>query len=89
MELLTAQELAAQLRLTVDTVWRYTRTGRIPSVRLGPREYRYQLPEVLQSLATVEEEPAAGGYSRPAVLQPTDPARLRAFVDGLRRGDGI
>lgn len=41
-ELLTAQELAEILKLSVDTIWRCTREKRIPAVELGPRQYRYE-----------------------------------------------
>lgn len=87
MELLTAQELAAALRVTPDTIWRYTRTGRIPCLRLGPRDYRYQLTEVLAALASAETsaqdevQPAAA----PAELRPADPKRVRAFAGRLER----
>lgn len=36
--------------VSVETVWRYTRTGRIPSVRLGNRKYRYYADEVVKAL---------------------------------------
>ncbi|MGQ9778539.1 MAG: helix-turn-helix transcriptional regulator [Bacillota bacterium] len=79
MPLLTAHELARELKVTVDTVWRYTRRGKIPSVRLGPREYRYRLEDVLAALAAQagEEENA-----RPKTnsLKVTEPGLLRAFA---------
>lgn len=83
MELLTAQELAGKLRLTVDTVWRYTRAGRIPCLKLGPRDYRYDLSAVLNALAD-GEEPGKGrteGGDSAVELKPADPGRLRAFAN--------
>lgn len=67
-ELLTAQELAEMLNLSVDTIWRYTREKRIPAIELGPRQYRYEKDAVLAALAkkgTVvrEERPAYGSQA--------------------------
>jgi len=52
-ELVTAQELADSLSLSVDTVWRYTREKRIPFVEIGKRQYRYNKQEVLKALSGV------------------------------------
>lgn len=49
-ELLTAQELAEKLELSVETIWRYTREQKIPALMIGTRQYRYDLKKVLQSL---------------------------------------
>ncbi|MEW6081039.1 MAG: Uma2 family endonuclease [Bacillota bacterium] len=49
--LLTAQELAKMLSLSVDTIWRYTRQRKIPAVELGERQYRYKKDAVLAALA--------------------------------------
>ena len=50
-ELITAQELADSLSLSVDTVWRYTREKRIPYVEIGNRQYRYNKRNVLKALS--------------------------------------
>ncbi|MGE5599858.1 MAG: helix-turn-helix domain-containing protein, partial [Bacteroidota bacterium] len=81
---LTARELARALKVTADTVWRYTRTARIPSIRLGPRDYRYRLTEVLEALAKGDATCRDPGTPR---LRPTDPARLRSFC-GLEKEGG-
>lgn len=49
-EFLTAQELAEKLNLSVETIWRYTREEKIPTIVIGTRQYRYNLQDVLQSL---------------------------------------
>ncbi len=49
--LVTAQELAASLSLSVDTIWRYTREKRIPYVEIGKRQYRYNKQNVLKALS--------------------------------------
>lgn len=90
MELLTAQDLARLLKITVDTVWRYTRTGRIPCVRLSERDYRYCLADVLASLAAASAEamyhsPDAASLDRPGLRQ-TDPEALKIFAG--RTGGG-
>jgi excisionase family DNA binding protein len=53
-KLLTAQELADILSLSVDTVWRYTRQKKIPAVELGEKQYRYEKSAVLAALSTGE-----------------------------------
>jgi len=50
-ELITAQELADSLSLSVDTIWRYTREKRIPYVEIGSRQYRYNRQKVLKALS--------------------------------------
>ncbi len=49
--LITAQELADSISLSVDTVWRYTREKRIPYVEIGKRQYRYNKQNVLKALS--------------------------------------
>ncbi|MDO9574354.1 MAG: Uma2 family endonuclease [Candidatus Contubernalis sp.] len=51
-KLLTAQELAEILNLSVDTIWRYTRQKKIPVVELGEKQYRYDIKAVLSTLET-------------------------------------
>ncbi|MGE5529426.1 MAG: helix-turn-helix domain-containing protein [Patescibacteria group bacterium] len=85
-ELMTAQDLAASLQVSVDTVWRYTRAGRIPCLRLGTREYRYRLADVLAALAAQEAEPAkegAGGST--GVMRCARRDRLESFAGRLGR----
>lgn len=50
--LLTAQEVAEMLNLSVDTVWRYTRQKKIPVMELGKKQYRYEKEAVLAALTT-------------------------------------
>ncbi len=50
--LITAQDLAEALNLSVETIWRYTREKKIPYVELGKRQYRYQLDEVISALTS-------------------------------------
>ncbi len=45
--LINAHRLAEALDVSVETVWKYTRENRIPYVKLGERQYRYRLEEVL------------------------------------------
>ena len=55
--LLTAQELAAELTVSVETVWRYTREKRIPFVQLGSRRYRYDPSAVVAVLTRGDDTP--------------------------------
>ena len=57
--LINAHRLAEALDVSVETVWKYTRQDRIPYVKLGQRQYRYRLEEVLSALGDrgVRESP--------------------------------
>ena len=57
--LINAHKLAEELDVSVETVWKYTRQDRIPHVKLGKRQYRYRLEEVLSALGdwSVRESP--------------------------------
>lgn len=59
-ELITAQALAKELDLSVETIWRYTREKKIPCIELGSKQYRYKLADVLRALSasTVQEKVA-------------------------------
>lgn len=48
--MISAQELARILGLSVDTIWRYTREKRIPFLEIGPRQYRYIERDVFAAL---------------------------------------
>lgn len=50
MDLITAQELADKLNLSVETIWRYTREKKIPYIELGKKQYRYKIDDVIKSL---------------------------------------
>jgi Uma2 family endonuclease len=50
-ELITAQFLAGELNLSVETVWRYTREKKIPYIELGSKQYRYRLADVVGALS--------------------------------------
>lgn len=60
IKLITAQALAEQLNLSVETIWRYTRERKIPYIELGSKQYRYKLADVVQKLSdsTVQEKTA-------------------------------
>jgi len=59
-EMITAQVLAEELNLSVETIWRYTREKKIPFIELGTKHYRYRLADVIRALtdSTVEESKA-------------------------------
>jgi excisionase family DNA binding protein len=62
--LITAQELAEALGVSVETVWRYTREGRIPHVELGNRQYRYRLEQVMSALDSTAAPEEAADYGQ-------------------------
>lgn len=64
-KLITAQELADSLSLSVDTVWRYTREKRIPFVEIGNRQYRYNIQDALQALSGGKHSPLIREGSAP------------------------
>ncbi len=95
-QLLTAQELAAVLNLTVNTVWRYTREQKIPSVELGSRQYRYDKEAVLRALApgpadrVSESSSKSSEYEQHRKLSyadwkelPDEPGYQQEIIDGM------
>ena len=62
--LMTAQELADMLQLSVETIWRYTRNERIPYVKLSSRQYRYDPDKVMHRLGM-----NAGGHGSGSVCE--------------------
>ena len=56
--LLTAEELAERLKIQPSTVRRWSRDGRIPTVRLSPKVVRYDYDAVVETLR--REEVARG-----------------------------
>lgn len=88
--LVTAQVLAEALRLSKDTIWRYTREGKIPFVRLGA-QYRYRLDEVLDALSSVAVGEEKGDYGGRAagpltyedyLLLPETPGYSQEIIEG-------
>lgn len=55
--LLTAREVAGQLGLSVETVLRWARQGRIPAVYLSNRAIRFQEADVDAFIASRTFEP--------------------------------
>ncbi len=55
-DLVTAQALADALDLSVETIWRYTRADKIPYVKLGERQYRYNPDDVVKALSFAVKE---------------------------------
>lgn len=45
-KLLTAEELAERWQCTTDQVYRLSREGKLPTVRLGPRYKRFRLADL-------------------------------------------
>lgn len=43
----TASDVAALLRVDLDTVYREARLGRLPCIRVG-RQWRFNLPEIVR-----------------------------------------
>ncbi|MEW5784034.1 MAG: Uma2 family endonuclease [Bacillota bacterium] len=91
-KLLTAQELAEILSLSVDTIWRYTRQNKIPVVELGEKQYRYKEEAVLAALAAgdlpVKEEHSVytkqGGYTYEDYLKiPEEPGYRFEILEGI------
>jgi excisionase family DNA binding protein len=91
-KLLTAQELAEILSLSVDTIWRYTRQKKIPVVELGEKQYRYEKEAVLAALAmrnlsVKEEHPVyskQGGYTYEDYLKiPEEPGYRFEILEGI------
>ena len=91
-DLITAQNLADSLNLSVETIWRYTREKKIPYVELGNKQYRYRLLDVINSLSssTVQENPAQYGTDTDKKLTyqdylelPEEPGYSFALLEGV------
>lgn len=59
-ELWTAEQLAEHLQVSVETVWRYTREGKLPAVKLG-NHYRYFADEAIEALRHAGARPVGAG----------------------------
>ncbi len=49
-QMVNAHTLAEKLDLSVGTIWKYTRENKIPYIKLGKRQYRYKLADVISAL---------------------------------------
>lgn len=90
--LLTAYELAETLNLSVETIWRYTREKKIPVIKLGKKQYRYEKKAILDALANsgdlAKEEGAPylkqGEYTYEDYLKlPEEPGYRYEVLDGF------
>ncbi len=84
-KLVTAQELAGMLQLSVETVWRYTRNDRIPYVQLSNRQYRYDPDRVMQRLGMGAEGRGAGSVCEAKPEYMTD--KIYTYEDYLQLPD--
>ncbi|MBS4032205.1 MAG: Uma2 family endonuclease [Clostridiales bacterium] len=91
-KLLTAQELADILNLSVETIWRYTRQKKIPVIELGKKQYRYKKEAVLvalvmENLIVKEEQPVylkQGKYTYEDYLEiPEEPGWRFEILEGV------
>ncbi len=61
-KMITARELAEELNLSVETIWRYTREKKIPFIELGKRQYRYKLTDVVDELNAAKIKETKADY---------------------------
>ena len=80
--LITAQELADMLKLSVETIWRYTRNSKIPYVQLSNRQYRYDPEKVLRHLGMESSEQSTGVVREARPEYMTD--KVYTYEDYLR-----
>ena len=60
--LLTVPETAEALRLSVKTIYQYTQTGRLPSVRYSGGKARTLIPaDAVEAFIAAHTRPAHGG----------------------------
>ncbi len=88
MDLVTARDLAEVLDLSVETIWRYTREGRIPHIKLGRKQYRYRIDDVTSAL--IQE--GSSQYAPKGALKltyqdylalPEEPGYRHEILDGM------
>ena len=80
-KLWTAEQLADHLQVSVETVWRYTREGKLPAVKLG-NHYRYDADEAIAALRRAGEPQASVGTARAPREVPNPPAPTSAADGG-------
>jgi Uma2 family endonuclease len=81
-DLITAHRLAEELDLSVDTIWRYTRDKKIPFVEIGNKQYRYNLNQVLSTLAGSNAEKGRVDFESYSRI-PWDPGYRLEVLDGV------
>jgi excisionase family DNA binding protein len=54
LDFVTAKDLAHRFAVTVDTVRRWTRSGRLPVIRFGKKTLRFSIPEVANALRNAD-----------------------------------
>lgn len=54
VQLLTAEQVAAQLGMKRDFVWRLARSGQLPAIRMSPRAVRFRASDVEEFIAKHE-----------------------------------
>lgn len=91
-KLITAQDVASALDLSVETIWRYTREKKIPCLELSRKQYRYKLDDVISALkcsAVREKEPpykkgTSEKYTYQDYLElPEEPGYRFEVLDGI------
>jgi excisionase family DNA binding protein len=70
-EVITADEVAALLRMTPAWVYAETRRNRIPHMRLG-RYFRYRRSAIDEWMRALEESSARPGGTTQALARPND-----------------
>lgn len=58
-ELLTADELAARLRVAPSTITRWRRQGIVPAIRINCTTFRFEFDHVLAALRSRDRQTAA------------------------------
>jgi hypothetical protein len=53
--LLTAEDVATAYRIPKERVWALTRAGKLPTVKLGGRTYRYHPQRVERAILELED----------------------------------
>lgn len=84
----TAEQLAEYLQVGVETVWRYTREGKLPAVKLG-NHYRYRVDEAIEAL--MHSGQRHGGAAAPNQQQPMTYKEFSQLPEqpGLQLIDGL
>ena len=78
MKLITANQVARRLGVRVETIYRYVRDGKLPSMRVGGR-WKFSLPDIEKALRSGNGKRGSG---RKRVLDPNDDPILRVIGIG-------
>jgi len=75
----TAGQLAEYLKVSAETVWRCTREGKLPAIKID-NHYRYPVEEAIEALRNARKEPPDDDVQRDEAVRTPDRAAGRRMT---------